>query len=835
MKKFLSLLRNNIFILFSIIIYICFRPLWENLFIKWINQPILSQFSSDWSTTVLFIISALGILAYHIVSIKQKEIRINKKTIGTSLVILFVWGYYRFTTNTAFHLEMLSSLCYVDIIPILSLHISILYGNLRKVNKPYINNTNGFLIDRPITQTAHDLLNRTKDAQDSVNRLMATNTDNEAFTFGIIASWGEGKTSFMALMEEYFSQAYKDKVIIMKFNPWIYRKESNLTHIFLEDLSQTLIPYSTELSKGLLQYAKMFLAIDNEWIKTLTNFFISLNSTTTFEQFTLLKENIKKINKKIVVFIDDIDRLSCDEIEEILRLVRNTSNLPNMYFILAYDKKYVIDTLNKQYKTHSIKYMDKILQEEFVLPAVNENLLKDLLLQYLKNELDTNEYNKIEGFLNDNIGLTQIAPLDYIKTIRDAKRITNQLIFSIRKIHDEVDICDFLTLELFRLRYPFVVNLFIEKKDEILIYQPNLQKMVYFNGKNAPETNKYASIFGKKEYFNFMEYITNHYHKLYLNENDIDTIGEFINALFGEHKSQKIGSINNPNYMNRFFRYSILDSEVSEKEWNELKKLPFEEMKPTIKKWMTNRSISLKNRIEKEQAKNKEEIYKLLHLVFYVGSLDNYWVTHDLDIIHKLLKYLFYLSPDKKNFSEEDRKVMHICLTENGINIYQLHYLYSLFEDGFYNDNNILTKEEVIELQNNLFKQYIQEGKNSINDIWECWLDTSHQETISMEGGKRKLEHFHAEESNQLMRDYVIKHIEEFIPKFIVVNHVDTSKFTIQDAIKELWGSYEAFYEYINNINNDSPILSEFKKFLAVLKKENYNIYVSFTFNHIKM
>lgn len=465
MNKLLFFLHKNRPVIILWILYICFRPIWEKLFSKWITAPFLSQFSSDWCTSLLFLIAFLGIIVYHIVSIRQKEVHLNNKAVGISLLILFIWGYYR-DPNTAVHLKLFSSLCYVDIIPFLCIHTCLNYGISRKKQSAPIISTDGFYIDQPITQAEQDLLNRSTDAKDAVNKLLATNADNEAFTFGIIASWGEGKTSFMKLMGEYLSQKYKSEVIIIKFNPWIYRKESNLTNIFLDELSHKLESYSSRLSKGLTQYAKMLSTIDNGSIQFLTKLFISFSAKTTAEQYTLLKSEIKKINKKIIFFIDDIDRLNNNEMEEMLRLVRNISNLPNMYFILAYDKRYVVDTLNTHYSTHSLKYLDKILQEEYELPPATGEQLRHIFLLTLKSQLNDNEYNQIEKFTNER-PLLQINLFSFIKTIRAIKRIANQFVFSIRKLHGEVDICDYLTLELFRLRYPFIVKLFIEKRDEI--------------------------------------------------------------------------------------------------------------------------------------------------------------------------------------------------------------------------------------------------------------------------------------------------------------------------------------------------------------------------------
>lgn len=139
----------------------------------------------------------------------------------------------------------------------------------------------------------------------------------------------------------------------------------------------------------------------------------------------------------------------------------------------------MVDTLNTHYSTHSLKYLDKILQEEYELPPATGEQLKHIFLLTLKSQLNDNEYNQIEKFTNER-PLLQINLFSFIKTIRAIKRIANQFVFSIRKLHGEVDLCDYLTLELFRLRYPFIVKLFIEKKDEIFVWCPFFDSGFHF-------------------------------------------------------------------------------------------------------------------------------------------------------------------------------------------------------------------------------------------------------------------------------------------------------------------------------------------------------------------
>jgi len=49
--------------------------------------------------------------------------------------------------------------------------------------------------------------------------------------------------------------------------------------------------------------------------------------------FKEINDSLKKINKKIVIFIDDLDRLDKEEVVEVIRLIRNTANFHNTFFV----------------------------------------------------------------------------------------------------------------------------------------------------------------------------------------------------------------------------------------------------------------------------------------------------------------------------------------------------------------------------------------------------------------------------------------------------------------------------------------------------------------------
>lgn len=829
--RLISFIKNNYLTIAVFVTYLGFKQPLEELFEALIINPVLSKFSVNIITTILFLVCAI-ILVYKTIQKRKQDLMVSDKRIGMSLFVFGLYIYYRCTSNTAFTLTFPSFLCYIDIIPLLCLYSSINFLKKDKVNS-YVS-TNGFLIDQPITKEENDLLNRNINAKDAVEKLVATNPENEAFTFGIIAPWGDGKTSFMNLMKEYLNKKYKGEFVIMDFNPWYYSKKSDLTHIFLNELSSKLSPYDTMIAKDLTKYANVISAIGNTGVKAITGIITSTLNKTTSELFKELKYSMSYINKKFFVFIDDIDRLNYEEMEEIFRLIRNTSSLPNIYFILAYDKKYVMDTLKKQFENYSLRYTEKILQEEYELPKADSNTLKELLVLNIKDSLDNEEFKQLNDLLNGN-KYSSINPMYFIKSIRNVKRIANQMIFSLRKLHGEIDICDYFTLELFRQQYKPVVDLLVKRKSEIFVYQQYGKKFVYYDGKNVQDEEKKTSKITGRKYFNIIEYVTQHKEDLHITDSDISIITDFMNALFGEYKNPEIRSINNPHYTERYFKYNLLETDISEKEWEKLNELPFGEMKTTIKEWMVNKSTSLINRIHSEKPNNNYDIYKLLHLDFYAGSLLDNQILFDFSFIDILLQDLYLQFNEPNGFTDEDRNEMRKCLTENGINFYQMRYLFSLFRNGNYDEKNIFTRDEVIEMQTNILRLYLFEG-HTMSDVLKCWRDTAYQESISNSDGTKHIEYKHSEESINLMKKYAKDHLEDFIQNIITYFSPNTnSEYAISANVTRLWGNWDNFYNYIMGLKYESPIISEFKEFLSIFKEHGYNSYVKFKFKNIKI
>lgn len=568
--------------------YLCFDKTLESLFAAYL-LPIMKGFTVSMMSTVVLVILLVCIIADFFRKY-QKRILVSNQTVGFWLFMLFLWGKYRLGADSAY-ISYVPFLCYVDFIPVLTGKYLIL-RLFRSVSMKGEISSDGFLADEPITRSEDDLLGRKIYAHDAAEKLLATNTEKNAFTFGVVAPWGNGKTSFLYMLKEHIDNNWAGDVVAISFHPWKYGKSSNLTYLFFEELSKSLAPYSTSFSYDIIRYARTVSSIENSTTKFLGSILGCFASQTVEEQYEDLKKNISNIQRKIVVFIDDIDRLGPNEIEELFRLVRNTSNLPFMYFVMAYDKKYVVDSLNSVFPSHSLSYSQKILQEEFFLPIIKNNELKVVLREKLSVFLNTEEMEQADKLLNREL-FNSINVFNYLGNIRDIKRLANALLLHLKKLHGEIDICDYVIMEILRQQYPFVLELIVDRKDDILLCN-NSGKYVYFNGKNGPEEKD--DILSKMypfKGFNILEYIEKNSEALSVPKAKIDSLKKLLDALWGEYRTQSSKGINVPEYTQRYLHTSILDSDVSDVQFEKMMKLPFEVMKPTLQEWMVKSANSL--------------------------------------------------------------------------------------------------------------------------------------------------------------------------------------------------------------------------------------------------
>lgn len=312
--------------------------------------------------------------------------------------------------------------------------------------------------DNPILDDSQDTLERSNSARQFASNIFALDL-SKGLVVGILGEWGSGKTSYINLMRNELSE----HAIVLEFNPWMFSGVDNLVELFfLEMATQLKIHNNVDLSKKFKKYGRWLDKINaipllNGWpaaisaLSQVISHVYSLHTKGISGFRSKLTDKLVHIEKPIVVILDDIDRLSSEEIQQIFKLVRLTGSFPNVVYLLALDRVRVEQALSEQTQINGAIYLEKILQVSFDIPKVSISQLQQNLLISLEEVLG-NMPIQFDQARWGNVFYDVIMP--NIKNMRDVNRYILTVYQVFKDINDSIQAVDVLAMEAIRLFLP---------------------------------------------------------------------------------------------------------------------------------------------------------------------------------------------------------------------------------------------------------------------------------------------------------------------------------------------------------------------------------------------
>ena len=328
--------------------------------------------------------------------------------------------------------------------------------------------------DRPIELEKEDTLDRCKFSKNFAKTLNDFK-NNETFTIGLFGEWGSGKTSIvnMALNElEKLQKNEKNKIIVLKFEPWHFTSSTQLFNQFLIALANEFMSKKTKslnqigqaLSKysSAFEYAEMIpvpvvnkiVAKLGKWgakkiVDSLQN---NLEAKDILKQKDAVVKMLQNINQKILIVIDDIDRLDNEQIRQVFQLVSAVAKFPNTIYLLVFDKNIVVKALEKVQEGNGEDYLKKVIQVPIQIPEIKTNKLFETLFNRLDKILS--EHPQVRLYQDHWPFIFKYCVEPFIKNLRDISRLANALEFKITNIADEIDFADMVGISALEIREP---------------------------------------------------------------------------------------------------------------------------------------------------------------------------------------------------------------------------------------------------------------------------------------------------------------------------------------------------------------------------------------------
>lgn len=442
--------------------------------------------------------------------------------------------------------------------------------------------------DKPVYKKEDDFFQRYEFSRRIANSIKSYDNP-DCVVFGISGVWGEGKTSVLNFIEAELTNSYP-KIITLKFNPWRYGDENTLLASLFTSIAHKVKNSIKSEEKQKRFFRRPFLIQDEdnplereiETIGTLLYEYGEIASTFGMgkvakavgkglssvdieEKKQRIEDILAKIQRRIVVFIDDIDRLDKDEIYSILKIVKLTGDFKYMTYILSFDENMVASAIGERFgggeKNSGYNFLEKIVQVPLKIPKARKTALKNFCFNTIESAINQSQVNLSKEDIQRFVGDFSSHVLNRLTTPRLAVRYGNILQFYLPILKGEINIVDLMLIESIKIFYPITYQ-FIKLNPKIFIgryhnpydHRRDNSKIIEAKNKLDNALNVYSEI-DKKSISSLLKSLFPQLREVYDNYS-------FHNDSYDEWYELK--RICSPRYFDRYFTYSVPSNELSD-------------------------------------------------------------------------------------------------------------------------------------------------------------------------------------------------------------------------------------------------------------------------------
>lgn len=356
----------------------------------------------------------------------------------------------------------------------------------------------------PITSLEDDRLDR-----GPFIKMLARGLENtyqrDSMVIALYGDWGSGKSSVLNLclsqIDSDLDEQRQERPLIVRFNPWWYSDTGELLVRFfdqlasefskddrLKDLKDKVISYRNlvvpmaavadlAVSGGLLTGLAMVMRAGLQRAARQQQ-----EPTDPVALKGKIEQGLIEADRRVLVVIDDVDRLSAQEIRDVFRLVKAVADFPNTHYLLALDfntTKMALDTVQG---IDGGSYIEKIVQVPFRIPEPSQGRVASYVIWQAMNLASST--NKVEAEVErtgdrlaelSNDGLERMFP-----NMRRANRFLDSIRLTVAGAAGEVRLIDLLLLEALRILEPACYEGVIDAQSDLLGTTP--QQGASFSG-----------------------------------------------------------------------------------------------------------------------------------------------------------------------------------------------------------------------------------------------------------------------------------------------------------------------------------------------------------------
>jgi len=388
---------------------------------------------------------------------------------------------------------------------------------------------------------------------------------------------------------------------------------------------------------------------------------------------------LNRSGTKLLIILDDVDRLNATEIRQVFQLIKLNANFSNTVFLVAFDRRPVEKALLDVAPGPPREYLEKIVQVGFDLPPLQGTRLTEIII---------GDFNELLGRLGRNIDEQRFGNMfqegfrESFRTIRDVKRYFNVLRLALTLVHGDTDFTDLAAVQALAVFYPDIYSA-IERNPDLFCGiwsryaqpKPKELKQTYdqlFSTVDADKRKLAASICG----FLFPKFASEYgesYNMTYSPEAEADW-----------RKAKRIAS---RKYFPYYFQLAVPDTEVSQSEVDKAMQSAssVEDFTKTLAEYKASNRLSpfLDQLRDSLTPLGSAELKTILRAVFVFGDEVSTESPEGLGLITEHTRIGTWLVLDVLDRLHKDERFPDLLLAmKEGHAVYTIAKLTVLFEEG---------------------------------------------------------------------------------------------------------------------------------------------------------
>jgi KAP-like P-loop domain-containing protein len=304
--------------------------------------------------------------------------------------------------------------------------------------------------DSPIESASQDLLNRSELVESFATMIVVS----QAPVIAIEGDYGDGKSSVLNLLRERLAA----DAIVVSFKTWLPKSEDTLVRDLFNDIYTECRRsyYVPQLRSRLVDYAKTITGSISP-LRALSDI---MPATSQRAEIADLGQSLLRIPRRVVVLLDEMDRLQMEELRVLLKVIRGVTSFANLSYVCAFSRK-AIEKMSPPESAEALEdYYEKFFPVSCPLPKPEGGFLLRVLKARLDKVFDPLDcFESPDAKVKFQKRLTEVWEDALSKVLTNLRKITlviNSVSVAVRPISREINTFDLTIVETLRRFFPEV-------------------------------------------------------------------------------------------------------------------------------------------------------------------------------------------------------------------------------------------------------------------------------------------------------------------------------------------------------------------------------------------